>query len=89
MSAPLFFSFSHFPAQAPRPDRSAEQHLLEAFKVFDRQEDGLISEGELKTIFSTLGEAMDLDSINHILAEVKIDSNGKIRYADLIKHILK
>jgi Ca2+-binding EF-hand superfamily protein len=75
--------------QAPRPDRNAEQYLLEAFKVFDKQEDGLIPENDLRVIFTTLGETCDLQDVNYLLGQVKPDANGKIKYADFIKAMLR
>jgi len=84
-----YATFQHILAQAPRPDRSAEQHLLEAFRVFDKNEDGLIPENDLRVIFTTLGETCDIQDVNHLLKAVKVDENGKVRYADFVKIILK
>jgi hypothetical protein len=76
-------------AQAPRPDRSAEQYLLEAFRVFDKNEDGLIPENDIRVIFTTLGEQVEVTDINQLLKQVTVDSNGKVKYSDFIKIILK
>jgi Ca2+-binding EF-hand superfamily protein len=76
-------------AAAPRPDRAAEQHLIEAFKVFDKNNDGLIPENDVRVIFSTLGEAMDASDVTYLLTLVKPDNNGKVKYIDIIKAILK
>jgi calmodulin len=76
-------------AHAPRPDRSAEQYLNEAFRVFDKNEDGMIPENDIRVIFTTLGEQVDTTDINQLLTQVKVDANGKVRYADFVKEILK
>ena len=76
-------------AAAPRPDRNAEQHLLEAFRVFDKNEDGLIPENDLRVIFTTLGEAVELQDINHMLQTGKVNEQGKVNYADFVKAMLK
>ena len=76
-------------AQAPRPDSSAEQHLLEAFRVFDKNEDGLIPENDIRVIFTTLGETVEVQDINYLLEQVKVDDNGKVRYAEFVKIMLK
>jgi Ca2+-binding EF-hand superfamily protein len=55
-----FATFQQILRQAPRPDSSAQQHLLEAFRVFDKNEDGKIPENDLRVIFTTLGETCDL-----------------------------
>ena len=41
-----------------------EEELVEAFKVFDRDGDGLIRFAELKHVFSILGEDISDDDIN-------------------------
>ena len=76
-------------AQAPRPDRTAEQHMLEAFRVFDKNEDGLIPENDIRVIFTTLGEQVDVFDLNQLLQQVHVDQNGKVKYADFVKLILK
>jgi len=43
-----FATFGQILKQAPRPDSSAAQHLLEAFRVFDKNEDGKIPENDLR-----------------------------------------
>jgi len=85
----LLLSLPCPPAQSPRPDSSAEQHLLEAFRVFDKNEDGLIPENDIRVIFTTLGDTVDLQDINYLLAQVKVDGNGKVKYADFVKIMLK
>lgn len=76
-------------AHAPRPDRSAEQHMLEAFRVFDKNEDGKIPENDIRVIFTTLGEQVDVFDLNELLKQVQVDQNGKVAYADFVKLILK
>ena len=74
---------------APRPSASNEKDLLEAFRVFDRDENGLISENDLRVIFTTLGETISTDEANEILEQVAVDDNGKVKYQEFIKLILK
>lgn len=57
--------------------------------MFDKNEDGLIPENDIRVIFTTLGEAVDVMDINQMLTQVKVDSNGKVKYADFVKEILK
>jgi len=83
-------TFQGIVAQLPRADADAstEQQLLEAFKVFDKNEDGLIPENDLRVIFTTLGEGMDTFDVNHTLCQVKVDGNGKVNYKEFVKYIL-
>jgi calmodulin len=57
--------------------------------VFDRDENGLISENDLRVVFTTLGETISTDEANEIIEQVAVDDNGKVKYADFIKLILK
>jgi len=66
---------------------SNEKELYDAFKVFDRDDNGLISIGELQQIFTTLGEPIDTSELNQIINQLKPDDTGKIPYADFIKLI--
>lgn len=40
-------------------------------------------------IFTTLGEAVEATDLNLLLQQVHVDSNGKVKYADFIKAMLK
>lgn len=57
--------------------------------MFDKNEDGLIPENDIRVIFTTLGETVELQDINHLLEQVKVDDNGKVKYADFVKIMLK
>ena len=63
--------------------------MLEAFRVFDKNEDGLIPENDLRVIFTTLGETVELQEMNYLLSQVKVNENGKVKYADFVKIMLK
>lgn len=49
----------------------------------------MIPENDIRVIFTTLGEQVDTTDINQLLTQVKVDANGKVRYADFVKEILK
>ena len=74
---------------APKPAANNEKELLEAFRVFDRDENGLIALNELRVIFTTLGETIGVDEVNGVLEQVAVDDNGKVKYADFVKLIMK
>jgi Ca2+-binding EF-hand superfamily protein len=75
--------------QCSRPNSNCESELMEAFRVFDRDENGLIMENELRVIFTTLGEACSLEEINALLAQAKVDEAGRINYKEFIKIMMK
>jgi len=80
---------SRLTLSASKPTASAEKDLIEAFRVFDRDENGLIALNELRVIFTTLGETISTEEVNSILEQVQVDDNGKVRYAEFVKLITK
>jgi len=69
--------------------RSAQTDLMEAMKVFDKEDNGMIKENELRTIFTQLGETITADEIDSLISQVKIDEYGRIKYAEFISLVLK
>lgn len=80
---------SRLTLSAPKPASNNEKELLEAFRVFDRDENGLITLNEMRVIFTTLGESIGVDEVNSVLEQVTVDDSGKVKYADFVKLILK
>ena len=71
--------FSEFLALMSRQLKSndSEQELLEAFKVFDKNGDGLISAAELKHVLTSIGEKLTDTEVDEMLREVS-DGSGEI-----------
>jgi len=75
---------------APKaPSSGYEKDLVEAFRVFDRDENGLITENDIRVIFTTLGETLTLEEVNSLLEQVTVDDNGKVKYTEFVQMILK
>jgi len=75
---------------APKaPSSGYEKDLVEAFRVFDRDDNGLITENDIRVIFTTLGEVISLEEVNSLLEQVQIDDNGKVKYTEFVKMLLK
>ncbi|KAL7674094.1 hypothetical protein ACOME3_000374 [Neoechinorhynchus agilis] len=62
-----------------------EQELREAFRVFDKQNRGVIDVADLKLIFKTLDENMSSDEIDQIISEVDEDSSGTVDFEEFMK----
>ncbi|KAH3902974.1 calmodulin SCDLUD_000574 [Saccharomycodes ludwigii] len=71
--------FGEFLALMSRQLKSndSEQELLEAFKVFDKNGDGMISAAELKHVLTSIGEKLTDAEVDEMLNEVS-DGNGEI-----------
>jgi len=84
-----FEEVQYLAANSHKPERASEQEILDAFRVFDNDENGLLRENEVRTIFTTLGEPLTMDEINSLLTAMKPDEFGRLKYAEFIKSFLQ
>nr|AAV73912.1 calmodulin-like protein [Pinctada fucata] len=68
-------------------DTDSEEEIREAFRVFDRDDKGFITASELKHIMTTLGEKMDDEEAEEMVAAADIDGDGEINYEEFVKMI--
>lgn len=59
-------------------DTDLEKELQEAFKVFDRDNDGFISAAELRHVMTSIGENLTDAEIDEVIREVDTDGDGRI-----------
>jgi calmodulin len=57
-----------------------EQELREAFRVFDKNNQGVIDTGDLKVIFKALDPDMPDEEVDDIIDEVDEDKNGTVDF---------
>ncbi|XP_063429137.1 neo-calmodulin-like isoform X1 [Mytilus trossulus] len=67
--------------------KNEEREIRQAFRVFDRNEEGMIDANELKQIVTTRGERLSESEAKSLIKEAEVDSQGKIDYEDLTKVI--
>ena len=65
-----------------------EAEIVNAFKVFDKEENDLISITDLRHILSNLNEFMSEDEIDDMLFEADSDYDGFINYKDFLKNLM-
>jgi len=65
-----------------------EEEVLNAFKIFDKEGNGLISITELRHIMMTLGDQLSEEEIDDMLKEADNDGDGYINYEEFIKNML-
>ncbi|MQM13492.1 hypothetical protein Taro_046417 [Colocasia esculenta] len=63
---------------------SAEE-LTEAFGVFDKDQDNLISAAELRHVMNNLGERLSNDEIGEMIREADVDGDGQINYDEFVR----
>ena len=69
-------------------ETNIEEDVLNAFKVFDKEGNGLISVTELRHIMMTLGDQLTEEEIDDMLKEADNDGDGYINYEEFIKNML-
>ena len=69
-------------------DVDEEEEVLKAFKVFDKDGNGLININELKDIMLNIGNNWSEDELNEMLGEADIDMDGYINYEEFVRTMM-
>lgn len=59
-------------------DTDSEEEIREAFKVFDRDNNGFISAAELRHVMTSIGEKLTDDEVDEMIREADQDGDGRI-----------
>ncbi|EDO19442.1 hypothetical protein Kpol_1002p90 [Vanderwaltozyma polyspora DSM 70294] len=62
--------------------------FIKAFQVFDKENTGKVSVGDLKYMLTGLGEKLSEQEVDELLKGVQIDQDGGIDYKKFIQDIL-
>jgi len=86
------FTFDQYVAIQNRPDgwkqHGTQAEFVQAFQVFDRNESGLISGGELRYVLTSLGEKLTDRQVDELLRVVEVDKEGMVNYEEFVKAIV-
>ena len=66
-----------------------EEELVESFKIFDKEGNGLISTAEFKHIMLTLGEKLPEEEVDEMIKEADPNGEGSVNYRELAKKIIQ
>merc|ERR1711959_318686 len=69
-------------------DTDTEEELIEAFKVFDRDNNGFISASELRRVMTNLGEKLTDEEVDEMIREADIDGDGQVNYQEFVKMMM-
>ena len=70
------------------PDTQQEEEVINAFRVFDKEGNGLIQTDELKHIMMTIGDKMTEDEADEMIHEADIDGDGTINYEEFVRMMM-
>ncbi|KAG8261336.1 hypothetical protein J6590_075192 [Homalodisca vitripennis] len=76
--------FNEFLQMMSKKMKDGEDELKEAFKVFDLNNDGLISHAELQHVMNNLGERMSDEEIEDMIKEADLDGDGMVNYDEFV-----
>ena len=65
-------------------EESDEELVLRAFKSFDKDNDGKITNYEFKYILTQMGDKFSEDELNQLFKECNLDISGTLVYQDFI-----
>ena len=66
-------------------DTDSEEELKEAFRVFDKDQNGFISAAELRHVMTNLGEKLTDEEVDEMVREADVDGDGQINYDEFVK----
>ncbi|KAI4501129.1 hypothetical protein M0802_003932 [Mischocyttarus mexicanus] len=74
--------FNEFLQMMSRKMKGADgkDELREAFRVFDKNKDGLISSKELRHVMTNLGEKLSEEEVDDMIKEADLDGDGMVNY---------
>ncbi|CAB4308888.1 unnamed protein product [Prunus armeniaca] len=70
-------------------DTDSEEELKEAFRVFDKDQNGFISAAELRHVMTNLGEKLTDEEVDEMIREADVDGDGQINYEEFVKKLLE
>eukprot|EP00800_Vazella_pourtalesii_P021361 TRINITY_DN78_c2_g1_i2.p1 TRINITY_DN78_c2_g1~~TRINITY_DN78_c2_g1_i2.p1 ORF type:complete len:168 (-),score=34.22 TRINITY_DN78_c2_g1_i2:941-1402(-) len=65
--------------------QTRREEMKITFNTFDINGDGFITFEELKTVFSSLGEEMDVENMKHMIQKVDLNHDGKLDFCEFTK----
>merc|ERR1711977_376439 len=84
-----FDEFVDLMARTNKSKDQMEEEIKNAFLTFGADNSGYITREELVETLTTMGDPVDEETINGMIAEADLDGDGKINYAEFTKIMLE
>lgn len=65
------------------------EDMRQAFRVFDKDGDGLVNAAELRHVMANLGEKLTDEEVDEMIREADTDGDGKVNYSEFLKMLSK
>merc|ERR1711997_1246605 len=72
-------------------DQLTEEQIAEfkeAFSLFDKDGNGLISAAELRHVMTNLGEKLTDEEVDEMIREADVDGDGAINYQEFVRMMM-
>jgi len=69
-------------------DLDSDEELREAFKVFDKDQNGYISAAELRHVMINLGEKLTEEEVQLMIKEADTDGDGQVNYEEFARMMM-
>lgn len=69
-------------------DLDSDEELREAFKVFDKDQNGYISAAELRHVMINLGEKLTEEEVELMIKEADTDGDGQVNYEEFVRMMM-
>merc|ERR1719238_2421584 len=84
-----FEEFVDLMSRTNKTKEQMEEEIKNAFLTFDADGSGFIDRQELVEALTPMGDPVDEETINGMIAEADLDGDGKINYAEFTKIMLE
>ncbi|KAF9618624.1 hypothetical protein IFM89_002319 [Coptis chinensis] len=69
-------------------ETDGDDELKEAFKVFDKDQNGYISATELRHVMINLGEKLTDEEVAQMIREADLDGDGQVNYEEFVRMMM-
>ena len=65
-----------------------EEDIINAFRVFDKNDTGIITSTELRHVMTTIGDKLTDEEVDAMIREADIDGDGNINYEEFVRTMM-